>query len=45
MPEVIEQVLYITTPLYKYQKGKTEHYLKDDASLLGFGEIGLSSLK
>ncbi len=47
MMEVIERgYLYIAQPpLYKYQKGKTQRYLKDDHELADFlGDIGLEGL-
>lgn len=47
MAEIIERgYLYIAQPpLYKYQKGKTQRYLKDDHELADFlGDIGLEGL-
>ena len=47
MVEIIERgYLYIAQPpLYKYQKGKTSRYLKDDKELTDFlGDIGLKDL-
>ena len=47
MTEIIERgYLYIAQPpLYKYQKGKTQRYLKDDHELADFlGDIGLEGL-
>ena len=47
MTEIIERgYLYIAQPpLYKYHKGKTERYLKDDRELTDFlGDIGLENL-
>ncbi len=48
MVEIIERgYLYIAQPpLYKYQKGKTQRYLKDDHELSDFlGDAGLEGLK
>lgn len=47
MAEIIERgYLYIAQPpLYKYQKGKAQRYLKDDRELTDFlGDIGLDGL-
>ena len=47
MAELIERgYLYIAQPpLYKYQKGKTQRYLKDDQELTDFlGDIGLDGV-
>ena len=47
MTEIIERgYLYIAQPpLYKYQKGKTQRYLKDDHELADFlGDIGIEGL-
>lgn len=47
MPEIIEKgYLYIAQPpLYKYSKGKTAKYLKDNGALFGFlSSVGLKTL-
>lgn len=47
MPQLIERgYLYIAQPpLFKYRKGKTERYLKDDSALLKYlTDIGLSAV-
>jgi DNA gyrase subunit B len=48
MPQIIERgYLYIAQPpLFKYKKGKTERYLKDNGALLEFlSEVGMNSLE
>ncbi len=48
MPQLIERgYLYIAQPpLFKYRKGKTERYLKDDKELINFlSDVGLGSIE